>query len=363
MRIEEAHLDFGKLMKRENEPDVANDLKDLPIFDDKVLFESHLEPEILMDQLMMEEDKTIVKEEPNEELADEENEPLIPRRKRKCSSKDAPSSSNNETINQDPLEKPKKTKSSKAKAKKKEPNVELSVTKESTDIAEVATLAVKQDPDTLEIQNIFNLSPNSSGCEDFDFNTDLEYQPEEEEVLEKPKRVTKKKTPRKQNATATDDINSDGNGESKEKSTKPDKKSKKKKKSRKNKNSESEDTDDDDDTKQHHEQSHKERNQFLADNFKMSCDICKIPIETFKTLQKHFEDEHNKERPYVVCCNKKYFNRYNLVEHVRFHVDPNSFKCNICGRVLSSRKILQDHQLLHLPDEEKKFTCNECGKR
>ncbi|XP_065368122.1 transcription factor grauzone-like [Calliphora vicina] len=138
----------------------------------------------------------------------------------------------------------------------------------------------------------------------------------------------------------------------------------------------------------------KENDQFIVEHFKqMSCDLCEVPFENFSAMRKHFATMHD-QKGYLVCCNRKFYQRTRLVEHLQLHLNPDQFKCNECGKVLScprnyknhmlrlhrpsdvnlkhfceicdksftQESLLRKHKLKHLPEEEKKFPCAECGK-
>lgn len=137
---------------------------------------------------------------------------------------------------------------------------------------------------------------------------------------------------------------------------------------------------------------HNEKDKFLKDNFKITCYLCNIPFETFFNMRKHFEEQHS-ERGHVKCCNKKFYRRSILVDHVHFHLNPNYFKCNQCGKVMADRRclelhaeihesnpeknhccdicgkgfaklgVLKKHRMIHLSEEEKRFSCSDCGKK
>ncbi|XP_061402524.1 transcription factor grauzone-like [Musca vetustissima] len=133
-----------------------------------------------------------------------------------------------------------------------------------------------------------------------------------------------------------------------------------------------------------------EADAFLTENIKITCDICQLAVKTFYELCKHFVQEHQ-QPGYVICCKKKFSSRSLLVDHVHCHRDPNYFKCNLCDKVMADRFCLKNHfkkhqvkirshicdtcgkafthptnlkrhKLLHIPDEEKKYSCSECGK-
>ncbi|XP_013116977.1 transcription factor grauzone [Stomoxys calcitrans] len=131
-----------------------------------------------------------------------------------------------------------------------------------------------------------------------------------------------------------------------------------------------------------------EHDKFLQEHYKITCNKCNLPFDTFPLLCKHYSKEHN-ERGFVTCCEMKFFDRSLLVDHINFHLNPEYFKCKDCGKVLTQRRCLwahmklheekkfccdvcdkkfvqksklERHKLTHLPQQEKKFPCNECGK-
>lgn len=136
-----------------------------------------------------------------------------------------------------------------------------------------------------------------------------------------------------------------------------------------------------------------ECDKFIYEHFKqMNCKICQEPLENFSATQKHFLDIHQ-QKGYLFCCNRKFFKRRDLVDHIHCHLNPNHFKCAKCGKVLSDRVRLEKHEmgvhggvkvkkhrcdtcgksfleihdlnrhkLTHLSEDEKKFPCKECGK-
>lgn len=57
------------------------------------------------------------------------------------------------------------------------------------------------------------------------------------------------------------------------------------------------------------------------------CDICKSSTQfnSFKELQEHFNSEHN-QRGYVECCDKKFYRKDRLMNHITNHIYPDAFK-------------------------------------
>lgn len=61
--------------------------------------------------------------------------------------------------------------------------------------------------------------------------------------------------------------------------------------------------------------------------FDMSCKICDHQFHTFKDAQDHYRETHNRSG-FVVCssCDKKFRRPCEIKDHVRKHLQPNSFK-------------------------------------
>lgn len=59
----------------------------------------------------------------------------------------------------------------------------------------------------------------------------------------------------------------------------------------------------------------------------LMCDICKTSpqFNSFKELQEHFSSEHN-QRGYVECCDKKFYRKDRLMNHITNHIYPDAFK-------------------------------------
>ncbi|KAM7347412.1 uncharacterized protein ACRADG_006973 [Cochliomyia hominivorax] len=135
--------------------------------------------------------------------------------------------------------------------------------------------------------------------------------------------------------------------------------------------------------------------KFIAENkFDLSCSICNVSSDNFNNLKIHFLKEHNMVG-YAMCCNKKFYKRCFLVDHINVHRDPNYFKCDRCDKAFTARasyeKHMETHQLyenretvftcdickksflkkpvyerhvlIHVPEEERKFQCELCDKK
>ncbi|KAJ6636547.1 Transcription factor grauzone [Pseudolycoriella hygida] len=116
----------------------------------------------------------------------------------------------------------------------------------------------------------------------------------------------------------------------------------------------------------------------------LHCDICKASSQfnSFKELQEHFNFKHN-QRGYVECCDKKFYRKDRLFNHITNHRDPEAFKyknvetlrthmqrhkddrqhiCNICSKQCTTSSSLSAHiRYVHL--KIKDFECSICNKQ
>ncbi|XP_075158612.1 uncharacterized protein LOC142231842 [Haematobia irritans] len=76
----------------------------------------------------------------------------------------------------------------------------------------------------------------------------------------------------------------------------------------------------------------------------LECVECHGQFKTFSLLKEHFRTEHIRKEFYITCCHRKFFYRCLIEEHIILHLDPNAYKCKICGRSFSSRANLCSHK-------------------
>lgn len=66
--------------------------------------------------------------------------------------------------------------------------------------------------------------------------------------------------------------------------------------------------------------------QFMMENFDMSCDECDAKFTSFKDAQRHYKASHNDDKGYLKCCGTK-LKSFTLVrDHIKKHLNPESFK-------------------------------------
>ncbi|XP_001659341.2 transcription factor grauzone [Aedes aegypti] len=100
--------------------------------------------------------------------------------------------------------------------------------------------------------------------------------------------------------------------------------------------------------------------EYVSKNMTLECDTCAERCPTFNDLQKHSMEKHDK-RATVRCCESKLANSYRFVDHIRFHMNPDRFKCSHCEKQCLNRDALRRHvQKFHTPEDEKKYHCEVC---
>lgn len=70
----------------------------------------------------------------------------------------------------------------------------------------------------------------------------------------------------------------------------------------------------------------KKYKNFIAENFDMSCDQCSHIFSSFYEARKHYKDIHDYDSGYIKCCNKKLGQNSLIIEHIKIHFNPETFK-------------------------------------
>ncbi|KAJ6638120.1 Transcription factor grauzone [Pseudolycoriella hygida] len=98
--------------------------------------------------------------------------------------------------------------------------------------------------------------------------------------------------------------------------------------------------------------------------YKLECDLCeqKTRFKYLRELFNHYQDDH-KEDGYVTCCQSKFYRYPAIIMHMARHIQPDAFKCHICGYMVTRPRFLQSHIQTHLPEDQKPYACDECPKR
>ncbi|XP_055678431.1 transcription factor grauzone-like [Lutzomyia longipalpis] len=97
--------------------------------------------------------------------------------------------------------------------------------------------------------------------------------------------------------------------------------------------------------------------------YSLECNVCeKTKFQTLRDLIEHYNDVH-KEKGYVMCCSSKFKTYPAIIMHMARHIQPDAFKCNVCGYMVTRPRFLENHKKTHLPEEEKPFACDHCPRR
>ncbi|XP_053674582.1 transcription factor grauzone-like [Anopheles nili] len=101
-----------------------------------------------------------------------------------------------------------------------------------------------------------------------------------------------------------------------------------------------------------------ENDQIIKDFFTLECEICSTPLDNFGHLLDHYRDAHN-TKGYVRCCDKQFFRRYILVDHISAH--RGTIRCDICQKCYKTRRYLALHiAKSHSREEDRPFKCAKC---
>ena len=105
----------------------------------------------------------------------------------------------------------------------------------------------------------------------------------------------------------------------------------------------------------------KESDEFIAEwKPLLECDLCNETFPVFDVLKSHFKEKHN-ARCYIKCCERKFYRRCVLVDHIRLHINPETHKCDICGKPSSSKYNLKLHKKV-VHEETEQFQCDICHR-
>lgn len=82
---------------------------------------------------------------------------------------------------------------------------------------------------------------------------------------------------------------------------------------------------------------------------------------SLKILLDHYQETH-KVKGFVQCCQKNLSSMSSIVLHMASHLQPEAFRCEICGYQVTRPKFLEHHKRTHL-SESSKYSCDLCPKK
>lgn len=96
----------------------------------------------------------------------------------------------------------------------------------------------------------------------------------------------------------------------------------------------------------------------------LKCHKCmRGDFKTFQELHVHTLKTHAKEKGQVRCCGKIFQSYTPAFDHMRYHRDPNAFKCKVCMKLFSCGRVLSLHMDVHVDPKEFPFKCDLCGEK
>lgn len=100
----------------------------------------------------------------------------------------------------------------------------------------------------------------------------------------------------------------------------------------------------------------------IREFFDMKCDICSdVEFESLLMVRQHYRTIHSR-KGYLKCCGKKLVQRHEILKHIRYHIDPDSYRCDRCNKTFKDNKTLANHCDTHVPLDLREFKCNLCPK-
>lgn len=86
-----------------------------------------------------------------------------------------------------------------------------------------------------------------------------------------------------------------------------------------------------------------------------------VEYDNMQDLKKHMREAHN-DKGYLKChlCDKKCNIRSMLLIHKDFHLNPDKYRCDICGNVYQN--LPKHREGAHTTPGEASFCCEHCGK-
>lgn len=90
-----------------------------------------------------------------------------------------------------------------------------------------------------------------------------------------------------------------------------------------------------------HMRRHEEKNEtedgqyekFIAENFDMKCDHCDTVFTAFHDARRHYKEFHDDDKGYIKCCNVKLRELWVIRDHIKSHLNPESFKYVSFGKM------------------------------
>jgi hypothetical protein len=110
----------------------------------------------------------------------------------------------------------------------------------------------------------------------------------------------------------------------------------------------------------------REQEQKIAQLCKLECHMCAeedLIFERWQDMKRHYRTVHQTDGYAIcLCCNRSFFSRTKVLEHVEWKLNPDIFKCETCGKCLVTRDGLREHMVSHEPNDSRLHKCSLCSK-
>lgn len=104
-----------------------------------------------------------------------------------------------------------------------------------------------------------------------------------------------------------------------------------------------------------------QQNARIREIFDMKCDLCDFEFESLLRAKQHYRKVHNIQGGYLRCCGKKFDKRFGVLDHLRYHTDPDRLRCDQCDKICINRYALKLHKKHHVPLDSRAYKCNLCS--
>lgn len=99
----------------------------------------------------------------------------------------------------------------------------------------------------------------------------------------------------------------------------------------------------------------------IREFFTMKCDICnKIEFDSLLAARRHYTKVHQ-IKGYLMCCGKKFWRRFQILNHIHHHINPNCYQCDYCNKTFSNKSSLKGHFKTHIPVHSRAHKCSLCS--
>ncbi|EAT39677.1 AAEL008544-PA [Aedes aegypti] len=108
-------------------------------------------------------------------------------------------------------------------------------------------------------------------------------------------------------------------------------------------------------------QKRQKQDDFIKQHKPYECEECPMKFEGFIAFRRHMQAAHGKS--YIVCCNVKFSNQNVLHQHVQKVFNPETFKCEFCGKTYNLRiGYIRHKERVHRSEIPSLINCEQCPR-